>query len=369
MYLRITGSLLGRFKIICFGHYPTIFAKEILRKTSIDFILLGEPDKNFSDLYDALLDGKQLNDLPGIAYTEGTEILVNKSQNRIQNLDNLPFPAYSLLKNELYNEPFLGRPFTTLQTARGCSYACTFCVKTYGDAIGFQSAEKIYQDIKKLVEGSGVTHFRFMDDTFTLKKERIIKLCQLIIDHNLTIKWTALSRDGCLDTELLTYMKKAGCQRICLGIESGSQRILDYYAKGFKLNDIKNLICSIKQAGIEAGGFFIIGAPDETFEDLEKSIRFAIETDLDYIALSTLVAYPGTPLYEELKEEIDFSLFPYKNIFKNSHKNGELTAWEKRFYRKFYVRPAYIFKKALLFFSKPKESLAAIKLFANHMLR
>jgi len=122
------------------------------------------------------------------------------------------------------------------------------------------------------------------------------------------------------------------------------------------------MVGTIKQSGIEAGGFFIIGAPDETFADLEKSIQFAIEAGLDYIALSTLVPYPGTPLYEKLKDEIDFSLFPYKNAFKNGRKNGILSAWEKIFYRKFYLRPAFIFKKAIQLFSKPKESLAALKL-------
>ena len=348
-------------KIICFGYYPTIFTREILQKTSIDIILLGEPDIIFSDLYDAIAENRQLNNLPGVAYKDENGNVINELKGRIKNLDDLPFPAYSLLKKGLYSEPFLGRSFTTLQTARGCSYACKFCVQTYGNAVGFQSPEKVFRDIRKLVVENKITHIRFMEDTFTLKRERIIKLCGLINDNNLNITWTALSRCDCLDAEMLACMKRAGCQRIYLGIESGSQRILDYYAKGYKIDDIKDIIYTIKKADIEVGGFFIIGAPHETIVDLEKSIKFAKENSLDCIAVSKLIAYPGTPLYEKLRKEVDFSLFPYKNIFKNGLKDDEIFRWQKRFYREFYFRPTYIAKKAQLIFSKPKESLIILK--------
>lgn len=358
-----------KLKIICFGHYPTIFAKEILSKTEIDIILLGEPDITFSELYDKLNRKKSYKRLRGIVYKTKGKIIINKLRDRIKNLDELPFPAYSLLKRELYNEPFLRKPFTTLQTTRGCPFMCNYCVKTYGREVAVQSAESIFKYIKRLISEHEITNFRFMDDTFIIDKERIIKLCKLIIDNKLKIKWTALSRVDVLDQDVLWYMKKAGCKRLYIGIESGSQRILDYYHKGYKVTDIKKKIDLIKKSRIEAIGFFMVGAPKETIVDLEKSINLAKKLNLDYAIISKLIVYPGTPLYEKLKDKIDFSLFPYKNEFKNGLKNEEYKKWEKKFYEEFYLRrPSYMTKKLLTFFFKPRESLNNIKILLRFIL-
>lgn len=343
-------------KIICFGHIPSVFPREILKNTNIDFVVIDEPEISFSELYDRLKYKKSINDLKGIAYKENGDIILNEKRERIKDLDVLPFPDYSLVKVNSYNEPFLDKPFAAIQTARGCPFECNYCVRTFGRMTAYRSAESVIDELKKLKNKFNIATVRFIDDTFTANKERLKRTCQQMLENNLGLNWTCLSRIDALDKETIQLMRKAGCVRIYIGIESGSQKILDFYRKGYRLESIKTQAKIFKDTGIETLGFFMVGAPEETEEDLLKSVNLAKDLDFDYIIVSILTAYPGTQLFNDLKDKIKFSLFPYVNEFKNLNLE-KITLWEKKFYRKFYLRPRCVGKKIRIFILKPKELL------------
>jgi len=344
----------------CFGYLPSIFPKEILENTDIDFIIMDEPEISFSELYDHLEHGKSIGNLRGIAHKENGNVFLNERRERIEDLNQLPFPDYSLIKINLYNEFLLNRPFAVIQTARGCPFGCNYCVRTFGTKVTYRSTENIINELKGLKDKFNIKTIRFIDDTFTANKERVKRICQYIIEDKINLKWTCLSRLDTLDNEITQLMKKAGCARVYIGVESGSQNILDFYHKGYKLASLKTQIKMLKNNGIDTVGFFIVGAPQEREEDFLESIDFARDSDFDYLMVSTLICYPGTPLFENLKDKINFNLFPYKNEFRDLNWKKKIISWEKEFYRRFYLRPRYISQKIKILIIKPDEFIKDI---------
>ncbi|MCX6711617.1 MAG: radical SAM protein [Candidatus Woesearchaeota archaeon] len=346
-------------KIIAFGYLPTIFPKEVLKNSKIDYIIKGEPEFVFSNLYDAIKENKDVKEINGIAYRKGKKIFVNKDAIRVLELDRLPFPSRELIKNELYSEFLMKKPFTVIQTSRGCPFQCSYCVHTYGSMIVYRSVDNVVKEIEECINKYGIKHFKIIDDTFNVNKQRIKDICQKIIDKGLKIKWICLSRVDTLDKETLEIMKKAGCMRIQIGIESGSQKILELYKKGYDSYKIKDQVKLVHDVGIETMGFFIVGAPNENESDFNKSLELAKEINFDYVVVSQLIPYPGTNLFNQLKCDINFSLFPYTSEFKN--KNNNFVEWEKKFYKEFYFRPNYIAKKTKVLFSHPDHIITGLK--------
>jgi tRNA A37 methylthiotransferase MiaB len=160
-------------------------------------------------------------------------------------------------------------------------------------------------------------------------------------------------------------MRKAGCVRIQIGVESGSQKILDLYKKGYDEHKIKDQVKIINEVGIETMGFFIIGAPNENEVDFKKSLELAKEINFDYVVVSQLIPYPGTNLFNQFKCDINFSLFPYNCEFKN--KNNNFIELEKKFYKEFYFRPSYIAKKTKLLFFHPNHLFDGLKSLINFL--
>jgi anaerobic magnesium-protoporphyrin IX monomethyl ester cyclase len=333
---------------LLFGHYATLFYKEILTQVPVDYILLGEPDLIFSSLYDLLSGECAPEDVKGIAYRNAQgEVVMRASDGRIPDPNQLPMPAYDLLPAKKYFEPFLPAPFGMIQSARGCPYQCNYCVKSFGTKLTMLTPERILEDILFLKKHHGIKSLRFIDDTFTAIPKRVIKLCQLMVEAKVDLTWTCLSRADTISEEMLMWMQKAGCKRLYIGVESGSQSMLDYYNKGVDAEaSIQNLLLC-KKYGIETAAFFLAGMPNETREDFEASINYAIRSQLDYVLVSELTPYPGTALFEKLRSDIDFSVLPYRNELKREPGHAEnYKKLEKEFYRRFYMRPGYIFGSA-----------------------
>ncbi len=329
-------------KTILFGHYASLFAKEILNHFDFDFIILDEPDLKFSSLYDALEGKIHLSEVQGVAYKDSTGIKIQTGEDRIRHPEELPMPAYELLQADKYFEPFLSGPFGLIQSARGCPYSCNYCVKSFGQKLTYRTSDQIISEIIFLKEKFGIRSLRFIDDTFTVSPRRVMEVCQKMIDHQLNIEWTCLSRTDTLREEMLPLMKRAGCKRIYFGVESGSPKVLKYLDKEMDVQQSLQNLKSCKQHGIETLGFFLVGAPVETDEDFEMSVNYAIDADLDYVVVSAIIPYPGTPFFETLKEEIDFSILPYKNEWRDQSLTLRAKEREKEFYRRYYFRQRYM---------------------------
>jgi anaerobic magnesium-protoporphyrin IX monomethyl ester cyclase len=330
-------------KYVVFGHYATQFPNDVLLKSTADYLILGEPDFIFLNLLGALRGSNPLEEVGGVVRIGAAGNPVQQGEDkRIPNPNELPIPAYDILPVDKYYEPVLPRPYSLIQTARGCPYPCSFCVKSYGSKLTIQSPDRVVDEIQNLVQNYGIKSLRIIDDTFTVNKRRVIEICKELVKRNFNLQWCCLSRTDNLTDEMLHWMKKAGCTRIYFGLESGSQRILDLYQKGIKVEEAIETLLLCRKHGIETTGFFMSGFPEETEDDFDNTIAFAIKAKLTFASVNPLTPYPGTSLFDRLQEDIDFSLFPYKNEFKDPQIVVNFTKRKKKFYKAFYMRPNYV---------------------------
>ncbi len=325
----------------CIGYLPTLFPDETVAKSNVDYVIMGEPEHTLSDLISCIEGSKPPEGVRGLCWRGGGasgRIVKNPPRPRMKSVDGLPVPDRGLLNNRLYSMPFFGRPFTTIQTSRGCPFPCTYCTHFEGHGLSYRSPEKVIEELKD-VRSRGIGHIRFMDNNFTHPPQRAKEICRRIIEERLDIRWACLSRADLFDREMVALMQRAGCKMVFLGIESGSQRTLNRYNKGYTINDVKNKMKLLNGTRMEKTGWFIVGAPWEERDDLEKTIGLAKSLGLDYAIASVLSPHPGTRLFSEYGGQVNFSLFPYDASFKDAELRKRQVAWEKEFYRRFYMRP------------------------------
>ncbi len=352
--ISLIKSSLAYLKIAAIGYLPSISPKKTLEENhALDYIIKDEPELSFSELYDCLDNNSFPEDLPGIAYRDNSSITVGRKRERIEDLDLLPFPERGLLKAGLYNEFLLKKPFTTIQTSRGCPYECAFCVPAYGREIVYRSVDNVYREIEEAVLKHKIKTIRFMDDTFTLNKRRVVELCGLIIKRNLKLQWSCLSRVDTLDEEMLGIMRRSGLRRIYLGIETASERLLKLYRKGYSPGLIKSQVKLIRKRHIETVGFFIVGGL-QSQEEFKQDVSLAKEIGLDYIVAEKLTPYPGTAIYEKAKDFI-----PQEEAVKR----------EKNFYQAFYLRPGYILGRMGRLVSNFKDTASGWKSLSGYLVK
>ncbi len=351
--------------ILCFGYYPTLFPAEILEKSCVDYIIMGEPELTFSKFYNRFKNKTDFKNIDGLAYKNDRGIKVNNQRERNLNLDDLPYPDRSLLKNNLYSEMFFPKPFTVIQSSRGCPHNCSMCVRTYGRKLSLRTPENVINEIEEIVNKHNIRNFRFSDDNFICDRARIIKICEMLIHKGIKTNWVCSSRADSLDYNLVQIMKRAGCKRIFTGIESGVQETLDYYEKSYNVDDIKKKLKDAKHAGMQIAGFFMVGFQIE--DDFKKSIKLAKEINLDYIMVERLMPYPGTKYFNSLGGDVEFSLFPYINKYKDRSLELRAIAQEREIYKTFCLRWNYavskisdVFRHPMLSFSIAAEILKCV---------
>lgn len=355
-------------RTVVFGYYPTIFSEEILKNAPVDVILKGEAEESLSGLVLAIEKGGDISKIPGVAFKDGKGIVVHGPEaKRISSLDEVPFPDPSILEYKDYNEMLIPPPVALIQSSRGCPFRCTYCITTYGRQVIMRSPENVVAEIEFLVS-RGFKRLRFTDDTFNVDKKRVQRICELIIEKGLDIRWTCLSRVDTIDKEILPIMKKAGCIRIYIGIESFSQKVLDYYMKGYKTVNLQYKLEAVKRSGIESVGFLLIGAPTETEEDFIANKEGLKKAPLDFVIVTKLTPYPGTVLFEKLKDMMDFSLFPYRNIFNRPGKEEEMIRMERELYKVFYFQPGKILFFFRMIFKYPSYVLNTAAQFVKFLV-
>jgi radical SAM superfamily enzyme YgiQ (UPF0313 family) len=349
-------------KIVIGGPHVTALPKESLTETECDVVVIGEGELTFLDIVSRLKDGKDLHSVPGIAYKENGDVYVNKRRELINDLDILPFPAKDLLPLSRYYLPPTKRikseRATNMITSRGCPFSCNFCMaKTiWTSKTRLRSVKNVIEEIKLNVDVYRLTEFSFHDELFTFRRDRVIELCQSILKEGIDITWVCQARAGSVDLEMLTLMKRAGCGKIAFGFESGSDRMLKLMNKKETIENAVESVSLCKKAGIGVEGAFILGYPGEDLKSINDSIKFALELDCETVAWFIAIPYPGTRLYYEaiekgyLKERINWMEFaPVSNLESPmiipNFTPEELMKWKKRAYRKYYLRPKYVFMK------------------------
>ncbi|MBF0361452.1 MAG: radical SAM protein [Oligoflexia bacterium] len=334
-------------KLICFGYLPSYFPEQIISKGDIDIVIIGEPEEAIIDLNNIFKTNNDLSNIQGIAFKKATEIIITKKRNAVSNLDDIPFPDRTQLKQDQYYLPFCyKKPFTTLYTSRSCPFKCSYCVRSWGDEFRQRSVENVLCEIDECVHLYKIKTFWFNDDTFTVNKKWVLDFCEKLKNKQYKIEWTCLSCIDILDEEKIIAMKNAGCNRIMFGVETASERLLKKYNRNQNLKNIVSLTKFIKSKKIEVLGFFLIGGPYEEISDVNESIALAKQLNLDYITINQMRAYYGTDFYNELaaNNKVKFNLFPYKVEIENKISQKELSRLIFKFYRSFYLRPSYLLK-------------------------
>jgi len=347
-------------KVVAGGPHPNIYIQETIAKPEIDIIVLGEGEEVFCQLINALTDRKSLHGIAGIVFKENGKVFASDSKGFIKNLDELPFPDRTLIPYKKYYS-LLARhqTFTTMVSSRGCPYRCLFCDRAYyGKLYRMRSPENVVQEMEECLR-LGIEEIDFQDDIFTLKKERVLNICDLIIKKGLQIKWNVRSRIDTIDEELLAKMKQAGCQRIYYGIEAGTKKILDVLRKHINLDKAVEIVGITRAKGISSLAYFIIGSPEETREDILATIVYMRRLNPDFVHIAIMTPFPATDLYslgleKGLYQEDywqKFSLNPSRDfvprIWDELISRDELEKLLKIAYHSFYMRPGYIFQELL----------------------
>ncbi|MCD6484686.1 MAG: radical SAM protein [Candidatus Odinarchaeota archaeon] len=245
----------------------------------VDVVVKGEGEATIKELIEAVEKEKPLEDVRGITFRKGNRIVDNPARPFIRNIDEIPFPSRDLLPMDRYHA--YGVRYATVITSRGCPFGCCFCASSrlFGGCWRARSPENVLEEIKIIYEKYKTRNIEFVDDTFTLNQKRAEKICEGIIREGLDIAWGASSRVDTITRRLAEKMRKAGCWILLLGIESASQKILDWIGKKITIEQIRKAVKTIKRAGIQVLGSFIIGFPGETVNSVRQTISFAKKLD------------------------------------------------------------------------------------------
>lgn len=327
-YLQLTKIVRPHTKYLIIGG-PDVSAinnQSLLQRYPLaDIFIIGEAENTFARLLELISNNRWPTSLSG---TIAKNYSAPANPQIIDDLDSLPLPLRPARLNSYYYHPLLKGRATSLISSRGCPYSCNFCDKTItGTSYRTRSAKNIISEIKEIKYNLKINALVFYDDNFTQNRERIMELCQRIISEKININWKCESRVDRVDSKLLSLMKSAGCQYISYGIESALQKSLNFLNKGFNSQQVKEAIILSQQAKIKTLGYFILGIPGESNNDIEKTINFAKKLNLDFAQFSHLENYPG-------------SLLARSQILASDTINKKII---NRAYRQFYANPKRLF--------------------------
>jgi anaerobic magnesium-protoporphyrin IX monomethyl ester cyclase len=296
---RLVRRTIPASTVVMGGGHATFCYRDILREgTPVDVVVMGEGEETLLELAACRSAGKDWRHVKGIAFRDDGTLAVNPPRPSLGNLDRLPVPARYLddsigVDRELQAEFIL--------TARGCPFVCHFCSSPgfWNRQVRFRSPEHIVDEILYIRDRYGLIYFSLRDDTFTADRSRAMAFCRLLIDRNARILWNCQSRVSALDEELLVWMKRAGCECVQLGVESGSPRILDMLGKLIAPGEVETVAGLIRRVGINLSVYLISDVPGETESDINQTVELVRRMRPDDGYVSPLAYYPGTRLFEE----------------------------------------------------------------------
>jgi anaerobic magnesium-protoporphyrin IX monomethyl ester cyclase len=291
-------------KIVMGGVHATFTHEKILKSVpEVDIVVRYEGEHALTEIAESLEGGRIPTDVLGISYRDGSRIVSTPLRERMEDLDSLPFPAYHLLdpKPEAYIGNGAVRCMPVI-TTRGCPFNCIFCstASLHGRKYRVRDNSKVVDEIEYLVEKYKINNVSFVDDNFTMRKDRVEGLCSEMKKRQVPVKWGCSTRIDLLSKDLVGTMKDAGCEEIFFGIESASQKVLDTIRKDFSIEQAKQIVRMVEEMGVKTHCSFILGLPGETVESLGQILQFIDEARPSARVLpNVLDILPGTELYEK----------------------------------------------------------------------
>jgi len=355
---RISKEVLPNVRVIVGGPHARLIPEEIIQHPEVDVVFTSEAEL-------AILDyakGRELSKIAGIMYRENGEIVENPvtSTSFFHNLDDIPFPDYSLF-NVAYYHTTKGiakrHPSSYIITSRGCPYKCTFCSSkslnpTDRKIVRFRSPENVLGEIEMLVKGYGVRELFISDDMFTGNARHLFGICEGLIKLKLDVIWVCMTHVNNISQEKLRVMKKARCHQVCFGVESGDREIQKAIQKNLNFQRVKEAVRMTQREGIDARCSFMFGNQYETPETMQRTIDFAKSLAPDFASFNIATPYPGTYfrdwaiengyLANESNEALDSTTY---TLVTPSLPPGTVEKYCNKAFRSFYYSPGYILRR------------------------
>ena len=345
------------------GPHASALPRQTLREaeTYLDAVAVGEYEYTVREFIRNHKNRNSWNQINGLVFRDdGGNIRINPGRPLIEDLDELPFPAWHHLNLWDYFDGGKLYPYVTLIGGRGCPFKCIFCLwpqVMHGNRFRFRSPENIVAEMEWVLDkwpGVRKGEFFFEDDTFTVNKDRSHKICDLIINRRLKCTWSVNVRADITDNDLLKHMRAAGCRLLLAGFESGSQKMLDTMQKNIKVEKMVAFIRLARKAGLEVHGCFVLGLPGETEDTIRETIDFALSNPLNTLQFSGAVPFPGTRYFdyasrenllrtrkwdEWLQDGEQAPIVEYPGLSKEL-----IAAFVDQGLKKFYFRPSYMLR-------------------------
>ncbi len=337
--------------VIAVGQHATVLPETLLSgETPIDTCVRGEFELKLAEIV-----AEEAPSTEGIATLEGGEPRVDSTVLSIEDLDALPQPDHRLFMDGAYHvfNPTGVRArwrWGFVISSRGCPYQCIYCSPTLRNSYGAKHRARQASDVVEELRGLkelGATIVQFKDDVFSLDRDRVVELCEAMLEAKVDLPWTAQTRVEAVDPELLALMARAGCRFLGYGVESGSPRILETLRKQNTVQQSRDAFRWTTRAGIRTGGFFMIGNPGETEGDIRMTHRLMEELSPDIIQVAFFTPYPGAAVFQErLLADHGYSDFSHYNAPINFSRvaTADLHRWQRRFYLDFILHTGFVGK-------------------------
>ena len=306
--IKILKTATYDFPKIILGGPDVTYNIENYLKTGADFLVIGEGEETTFELYNAIISTTNFHEINGIAFLENGNVIQTPARTKFRELDDLPLPNRDAIPNEKYLETWKknhGESSMTISTQRGCPYTCKWCsTAVYGQRYRRRPAHLVAQEMKILKDQYNPDAIWFVDDVFTISHKWLTAFHEEVVKQKAQIRFECITRAERLNDEILRLLKEAGCFRIWIGAESGSQKIIDLMDRRVDVNHVKKVIQDTNAMGMETGTFIMLGYPGETEDDITETIHYLKEANPTHYTIT--VAYPikGTSLYNEIEDKI-----------------------------------------------------------------
>ena len=366
--------------VIMGGPHPTVMPEQTLEDPNVDAVCIGEAEKTFSEIVENF---PELDGIPGLVYVKDGTIIENEPREPIRNLDSLSPPAWELLPMRAYMRNWFQMDSvarsvlgTSILASRGCPHNCTYCQPTlrtlFGNVLRKRSPGNVAEEVARLAKDFGLKGFMFQDDTFTIDREWALSVARAVSRRDPGIIWACNARADIVEEDVLREMYKCGLRKINVGVESASQRILDQvYHKRITVDQARHAVHVAKRLGLNVQGYFMLGAPTETVEEVRQTIRLACELPLDDATFSITTPLPGTALYDMTKEMIRDGTRDYDYYGTPVYETNDvlppaiLKTLKREAYLRFYLSPKRwgSVTRHLILSGSPSKALSKIRRF------
>ena len=356
---RLVRRLAPATPIVIGGPHVNAFMEHSMSEPAFTYGIYGEGEKSFAALIDQIIDGGGIEELPGLIWRRPDGVVVNEPAPVTENLDELPWMAW----DKLYLRPYwrregfnlMGRrPYLPMFSSRGCPFACSYCHHIFGKKYRARSPENVVAEMTELARRYGVREFEFIDDTFNLQEDRAREIFARLRRElpGVRILFPNGLRTDIMTPEFIDDMAATGVYYASFAFESGSPRIQEVCGKRLKLEAAQENLKRCAEKGLYLNGYFMLGFPTETHEEMEQTISFAVNSALHTAAFFCVMPNKGTPLYKSLDEKLRaladglaehmYYDSPFINL--SAVSDAELALMQREALRRFYMAPGRLWR-------------------------